>query len=108
MSRKIGHTEAQYRKWIKEGRGIGEYQDYKPWLTVYLSQDLRTYAVKRFDIKPKRKIGVEDFTVLMGSANTQEAKYQSSYENVMNFTAKYTGGNPRELRTMYSYIVFAC
>ncbi|WOC26250.1 type II toxin-antitoxin system HipA family toxin [Pseudoalteromonas sp. N1230-9] len=72
----------------------------------YLSQDLRTYAVKRFDIKLKRKIGVEDFTVLMGSANTQEAKYQSSYENVMNFTAKYTGGNPRELRTMYSYIVF--
>ncbi|MBQ4812696.1 hypothetical protein J8M20_15155 [Pseudoalteromonas luteoviolacea] len=35
MSRKIGHTEAQYRKWIKEGRGSGEYQDYKPWLTVY-------------------------------------------------------------------------
>ncbi|WP_440054538.1 hypothetical protein ACSLBF_17080 [Pseudoalteromonas sp. T1lg65] len=24
MSRKIGHTEAQYRKWIKEGRGTGE------------------------------------------------------------------------------------
>ncbi|MGA4604808.1 hypothetical protein [Pseudoalteromonas maricaloris] len=35
MSRKIGHTEAQYRKWIKEERGTGEYQDYKPWLTVY-------------------------------------------------------------------------
>ena len=35
MSRKIGHTETQYRKWIKEGRGTSEYQDYKPWLTVY-------------------------------------------------------------------------
>ncbi|WP_235956599.1 MULTISPECIES: hypothetical protein [Pseudoalteromonas] len=35
MSRKIGHTETQYLSWIKEGRGTGEYQDYKPWLTVY-------------------------------------------------------------------------
>ncbi|KZN47683.1 hypothetical protein [Pseudoalteromonas luteoviolacea] len=35
MSRKIGHTEAQYRKWIKEGRGAGDNQDYKLWLTVY-------------------------------------------------------------------------
>ena len=72
----------------------------------FLSEDLRTYAVKRFDITPNGKIGVEDFTVLTGADNTQEAKYQSSYETVMKMTAKYTANNPLELRTMYSYIVF--
>ncbi|WP_168990064.1 type II toxin-antitoxin system HipA family toxin [Pseudoalteromonas sp. MEBiC 03485] len=72
----------------------------------FLSEDLRTYAVKRFDITPNGKIGVEDFTVLTGADNTQEAKYQSSYETVMNMTARYTANNPLELRTMYSYIVF--
>lgn len=35
MSRKIDYIEAQYSKWIKEGRGSGEHQDYNPWLTVY-------------------------------------------------------------------------
>ncbi|WP_442960333.1 hypothetical protein [Pseudoalteromonas sp. GCY] len=54
MSRKIGHTEAQYRKWIKEGRGTGEYQDYKPWLTVYdAPSDGRVHRV--FGYKSKRK-----------------------------------------------------
>lgn len=53
MSRKIGHTEAQYRKWIKEGRGTGEYQDYKPWLTVYdAPSDGRVHRV--FGYKSKR------------------------------------------------------
>lgn len=33
-SRKKGFTEAQFAKWIKEGRGSGEHADYKPWLTV--------------------------------------------------------------------------
>ncbi|MCG7571619.1 TnsA endonuclease C-terminal domain-containing protein [Pseudoalteromonas sp. CNC9-20] len=33
-SRKKGFTEAQFAKWIKEGRGSGEQADYKPWLTV--------------------------------------------------------------------------
>lgn len=33
-SRKKGFTEAQFAKWIKEGRGSGEHTDYKPWLTV--------------------------------------------------------------------------
>ena len=53
MSRKIGHTEAQYRKWIKERRGTGEYQDYKPWLTVYdAPSDGRVHRV--FGYKSKR------------------------------------------------------
>ncbi|MDI4652547.1 MULTISPECIES: type II toxin-antitoxin system HipA family toxin [Pseudoalteromonas] len=72
----------------------------------FLSEDLRTYAVKRFDITPNGKIGVEDFTVLTRAANTPEAKYQSSYETVMNVTARYTANNPFELRKMYEYIVF--
>ena len=27
-------TRSTFAKWIKEGRGNGEYADYKPWLTV--------------------------------------------------------------------------
>lgn len=53
MSRKIGHTEVQYRKRIKEGHGTGEYQDYKPWLTAYdAPSDGRVHRV--FGYKSKR------------------------------------------------------
>ncbi len=33
-SRKKGFSKTQQEKWIKEGRGSGEYAEYKPWLTV--------------------------------------------------------------------------
>jgi hypothetical protein len=33
-SKKKGFTEAQFAKWIKEGRGHGNHAEYKPWLTV--------------------------------------------------------------------------
>lgn len=29
-----GQTEAQFEKWIGDGRGQGQHADYKPWLTV--------------------------------------------------------------------------
>jgi len=31
---KKGGAVAQQAKWIKKGRGSGEYAEYKPWLTV--------------------------------------------------------------------------
>lgn len=34
VSKMKGFTEARFNKWIKEGRGSGQYADYKPWLTV--------------------------------------------------------------------------
>lgn len=32
--KKMGFTEAQFAKWIKTGRGTGEYASYQPWLKV--------------------------------------------------------------------------
>ena len=52
-SRKKGFTEAQFAKWIKEGRGCGEHADYKPWLTVRELPSLgRVHRV--FGLKSKR------------------------------------------------------
>ncbi len=52
-SRKKGFTEAQFAKWIKEGRGSGEHADYKPWLTVRDLPSLgRVHRV--FGLKSKR------------------------------------------------------
>ncbi|GAA4895859.1 TnsA endonuclease C-terminal domain-containing protein [Ferrimonas pelagia] len=33
-SRRRGTTEAQFDKWVKEGRGSGQHAGYKPWLKV--------------------------------------------------------------------------
>ena len=33
-SRRRGFTDAQFAKWIKAGRGAGEYASYQPWLKV--------------------------------------------------------------------------
>lgn len=32
--RKRGFTDSKYEKWLKEGRGQGEKDTYKPWLTI--------------------------------------------------------------------------
>ncbi len=33
-AKKYGYSETKYKRWIKEGRGSGSHQEYKPWLTV--------------------------------------------------------------------------
>ena len=33
-AKKRKHSELQFAKWVKEGRGSGRGRDYKPWLTV--------------------------------------------------------------------------
>lgn len=32
--RKRGFTQAKYKRWLKEGRGQGRLNEYKPWLTI--------------------------------------------------------------------------
>lgn len=32
--RKRGFTQKKYEKWLKEGRGQGSFEDYKPWLKI--------------------------------------------------------------------------
>lgn len=74
----------------------------------YLSEDLRSYLVERFDVTESGKLGLEDFTVLTMARNTADAKYQSSYEVVLEQTRIFTNDDPLALRTMYSYITFNC
>lgn len=74
----------------------------------HLSEDLSTYAIKRFDFTPNGKLGVEDFTVLTKVKNTPEAKYQSSYESILTETQRYTNNNIQAIRKVYQYIVFNC
>jgi hypothetical protein len=45
-SRKYGNSDAKNKKWIKEGRGSGQNQDYKPWITVRdLPSDGRVHRI---------------------------------------------------------------
>lgn len=74
----------------------------------YLSEDLQSYLVERFDVTESGKLGLEDFTVLTMARNTADAKYQSSYEVVLDKTSVFTNDDPLALRTMYSYITFNC
>jgi hypothetical protein len=49
-----GFTETKYDKWVKEGRGQGTLQDYKPWLTI---QDVPSNATctRMLGIKTRRQ-----------------------------------------------------
>lgn len=40
--RSRGFTDEKYQKWIKEGRGSGEFENYKPWLTIQNLSSLGT------------------------------------------------------------------
>ena len=43
---KFGNSNAKNNKWIKEGRGAGQNQNYKPWITVRdLPSDGRVHRV---------------------------------------------------------------
>ena len=46
VGRKYGISEAKIQRWIKEGRGKGHKEDYKPWLTVRdISSEGRSHRV---------------------------------------------------------------
>ena len=75
---------------------------------TYLSENLETYVVERFDkTSDGKKLGYEDFTTLMKKSNDPCAKYTSSYETLLKATYLYTG-SVAEVEKMYKYIVFNC
>jgi len=71
----------------------------------WLSDDLRTFITERFDEVNGKRLGIEDFTVLMGKQGDE--KYQSSYEMLMKATYIFTKSD-MQLKRMYQYIVFNC
>lgn len=76
--------------------------------TAYLSENLQTYIVERFDKSSDGiKLGYEDFSTLMRKPNTPDAKYTGSYETLLKATYLYTGSLV-EVEKMYKYIVFNC
>lgn len=72
---------------------------------VYLSENLETFVVERFDKPEGRLMGYEDFTTLMKRPNSPDAKYIGSYESLLEATHLYTR-NLEEVFKMYRYIVF--
>jgi len=71
----------------------------------WLSSDLRTFITERFDEVDGNRLGIEDFTVLMGKQGDE--KYQSSYEMLMKATYLFTKSDV-QIRRIYQYIVFNC
>lgn len=74
---------------------------------VYLSENLETFVVERFDKPDGEVLGYEDFTTLMKKPNTPDAKYTGSYEALLKATHIYTN-SLEEVRKMYRYVVFNC
>jgi serine/threonine-protein kinase HipA len=72
---------------------------------VYLSENLETFVVERFDKPEGRLLGYEDFTTLMKRPNSPDAKYLGSYESLLEATYLYTRSLTEVLK-MYRYIVF--
>jgi len=68
----------------------------------WLSDDLRTFVIQRFDKTEDGKLGVEDFSVLTG-----KEKYSGSYEVLLKAVSLYTK-DPEEVKRAYRYIVFNC
>ncbi|WCE29333.1 type II toxin-antitoxin system HipA family toxin [Vibrio sp. SCSIO 43137] len=79
---------------------------------TYLSENLETFVVERFDKVEKEKssstkLGYEDFNTLLKKPNHPDAKYNGSYESLLRATHIYTNSQT-EVRKMYQYIVFNC
>jgi serine/threonine-protein kinase HipA len=71
----------------------------------WISDDLQSFVIERFDHQAGEQLAFEDFTVLMGKSGDQ--KYHSSYETLLKAVAHYTKSE-REVERAYRYIVFSC
>lgn len=74
---------------------------------TYLSENLETFIIERFDKVANIKLGFEDFTTLMKKGRDPDEKYKSSYETLLKATNLFTNSD-KEVETMYKYIVFNC
>jgi serine/threonine-protein kinase HipA len=68
----------------------------------WLSEDLNTFVIERFDFDQGEKLGFEDFSVLTG-----QDKYRGSYETLLKAIALFTK-KPAEVKRGFEYIVFNC
>ena len=74
---------------------------------TYLSDNLETFIIERFDYINGVAYGYEDFTTLMKKGNSTDAKYQSSYETLLRAVRLFTN-SLKEVEKAYHYIVFNC
>lgn len=74
---------------------------------TYLSENLETFVIERFDKEDNASLGYEDFTTLLKKPNNPDAKYTGSYETLLKATHLYTD-NLNEVKKMYKLIVFNC
>lgn len=74
---------------------------------TYLSENLETFVIERFDKPNGKLLGYEDFTTLMKRPSSPDAKYTGSYESLLVATHLYTNSLD-EVYKMYRYLVFNC
>lgn len=72
---------------------------------TYLSENLESYVIERFDKVNGKRLAVEDFASLMGKQGDE--KYNSSYESLLKAVRLYTG-SVRQVEKAYKLIVFNC
>lgn len=76
-----------------------------PTPNFWLSDNQELFVMDRFDIQDGKKLGMEDFAVLMGRSG--EARYLGSYENAAKVIDIYTDGH-QEIVRFFDYVVLSC
>ncbi|MCK4842388.1 MAG: type II toxin-antitoxin system HipA family toxin [Methylococcales bacterium] len=72
---------------------------------TYLSENLESYVIERFDKVDGQRLAFEDFATLMGKQGDE--KYNSSYESLLKAVRLYTG-SVIQVEKAYKLIVFNC
>lgn len=72
---------------------------------TYLSENLESYVIERFDKIAGQRLAFEDFATLMGKQGDE--KYNSSYESLLKAVRLYTGSIV-QVEKAYKLIVFNC
>ena len=72
---------------------------------TYLSENLESYVIERFDKVDGKRLAFEDFATLMGKQGDE--KYNSSYESLLKAVRLYTG-SVLQVEKAYKLIVFNC
>jgi len=72
---------------------------------TYLSENLESYVIERFDKVDGKRLAFEDFATLMGKQGDE--KYNSSYESLLKAVRLYTGSIV-QVEKAYKLIVFNC
>jgi len=72
---------------------------------TYLSENLESYVIERFDKVEDKRLAFEDFATLMGKQGDE--KYNSSYESLLKAVRLYTG-SISQVEKAYKLIVFNC